>query len=157
MMQRPKRRRFKDNPYILKYDEINDVYKVSFKDDKYKEIQINTEVYNALDRFELDDLSLMNEYDRHIEHMEVSFDKIYFKNNQIEDEILTKIMNEELEKEINKLPVIQRRRLKMYFFNHMTLYQIAELENCTFRAVKFSIDIALKKLSQSENLREFIN
>lgn len=157
MRQRPKRRRFKDNPYILEYDEINDVCKVSFKDDKYQEIQISTEVYNTLDRFELDDLSLMNEYDRHIEHMEVSLDNIYLNKSEIEDEILTKIMNEELEKEINKLPIIQRRRLKMYFFNHMTLQQIAELENCTFRAVKFSIDIALKRLSQSKNLREFIN
>lgn len=157
MIKRPKRRRSKDNPYILDYDDKLDIYTVSFKNSDYKKIQISSDVYRALDSFELDDLSFMNEYDRHIEHLEVSFDRIYFDKNEIEDAILNKVINEELYKEINKLPVIQGRRLKMYFFNHMTLQQIAELENCTFRAVKFSIDIALKRLSQSENLREFIN
>ena len=34
MKERPKRRRRKDNPYILNFNTINKVYTVSFKDVK---------------------------------------------------------------------------------------------------------------------------
>ena len=34
-------------------------------------VEIKKEIFDAMDRFELDDLSEMNEYDNHIEHSEV--------------------------------------------------------------------------------------
>ena len=70
MKIRPKRRRSKDNPYILNFNERNNTYTVSFKD-VYGNIQIldvDEKIYNCLDKFELKDLSEMNEFDRHIEH-----------------------------------------------------------------------------------------
>ena len=36
----------------------------------------------------------------------------------------------------------------MYFFGEMTYEQIAALEGCTKRAVKFSVDIAIEKLKK---------
>ena len=55
----------------------------------------------------------------------------------------------ELKKYINELSDIQRRRLKKYYFEDKTFEQIAQEEGCTKRAVKFSIDIALEKISQN--------
>ena len=57
-------------------------------------------------------------------------------------------MVEELKDIINSLPEIQKRRLKKYYFEDMTLEQIAKEENCTKRAVKFTIDIAIEKISK---------
>lgn len=67
-MQRPKRRRYKDNPYRLEIDNVCKVYIVSFKDSQgiIQKIEISEEIFNALDKFELEDLSEMNEYDNHI-------------------------------------------------------------------------------------------
>lgn len=52
MAERPKRRRYKDNPYTLNYIESKNIYTVSFKDVKGKlqEVEINKEIYKALDR-----------------------------------------------------------------------------------------------------------
>ena len=38
--------------------------------------------------------------------------------------------------------------LVLYFFGEMTYEQIAALEGCTKRAVKFSVDIAIEKLKK---------
>ena len=63
MAERPKRRKYKDNPYTLNYIESKNIYVVSFKDIKghLQNVEVNKEVYQAFDRFELDDLSEMNE------------------------------------------------------------------------------------------------
>ena len=68
-MNKPKRRRKRDNPYNLIYT-INKKYIVSFIDSKglLREVEINEELYNLFDEFELRDLSELNEYDNHIEH-----------------------------------------------------------------------------------------
>ena len=49
---------------------------------------------------------------------------------------------------IAQLPEKQRRRLVLYYFGEFTYEQIAEMEGCTKRAVKFSVDIALKNLKE---------
>ena len=67
-MERPKRRKSKDNPYTI--EERNGKYIVSFIDGEQKsiEVEVSKEIYECFDGFELDDLSQMNEYDRHTEH-----------------------------------------------------------------------------------------
>ena len=71
--KRPKRRKDKDNPYTLSQKE--DKLFLSFRDGQgvFREIEIDTAVFNAFDRFELDDLSILNEWDRHYEHSELFF------------------------------------------------------------------------------------
>ena len=49
---------------------------------------------------------------------------------------------------INELSDIQKRRIRKYFFENKTFEEIAKEENCTKRAVKFTIDIALEKISK---------
>ena len=49
---------------------------------------------------------------------------------------------------IGLLPEVQRRRLWLYFFEELTYEEIAVMEGCTKRAVKFSIDLALQNLKE---------
>ena len=49
---------------------------------------------------------------------------------------------------ISGLPEIQKRRLILYYFQGLTYERIAEMEGCTKRAVKFSVDIAVEKLKK---------
>lgn len=154
MGQRPKRRKYSDNPYTLSYCEENEVYVITFKDSKGKkqDVEVSEKIYKAFDKFELEDLSEMNEYDNHIEHSEIFEnnlnDRAMDKPISLEDEIVRKSTFDELKKAIEMLPDIQKRRIKKYYFEDMTLEEIAKSENCTFRAIKFSIDIGLKKLKE---------
>lgn len=154
MKIRPKRRKHKDNPYTLGLlDEINK-YTVSFKDgqNKYHIVEINESIYNILDSFELEDKKEMNEYDNHIEHSEVfenTLNKKAINRPILLEEVVEKnIVFEELYSYIEDLPEIQKRRLKKYYFEEKTFEEIAKEEQCTKRAVKFSVDIAIQKIQK---------
>ena len=74
---RPSRRKDKDNPYEIfsvGIDTDSPHFYVSFKDGQGVQIcmEIDKAVFDLLDRFELDDLSFLNEWDRHIEHSELT-------------------------------------------------------------------------------------
>ena len=154
MEKHSKRNKSKDNPYTLSYNETTRSYVVEFKDNKNNihRVEISDEVYEAFDKFELEDISQIHKYRKHIEHNEVYEETLYHRaindSVSIEEEIEEKIMVEELKDIINSLPEIQKKRLKKYYFEDMTLEQIAKEENCTKRAVKFTIDIAIEKISK---------
>lgn len=149
----PKRRKDKNNPYILGFNNITNNYTITFKDalEVSHTIEITKELYTEFNKFELADLSIMNEYDRHIEHLEQTEEALYHRATQkqiaVETEVMQKITYEELKKEIDALPKIQKRRLKMYFFDNLKFREIAEIEGCSIRSIKYSVDIAVKKLS----------
>ncbi len=66
----------------------------------------------------------------------------------VEETVSRQMEVEALHRAIAKLPDIQRRRLILYYFGEFTYQQIAEMEGCTKRAVKFSVDCALDKLKK---------
>ena len=154
MANRPKRRKSKDNPYTLNYCEERNVYTVSFKDGKgiLQNIEVSEEIYKTFDKFELDDIKELNEYDRHIEHSEIYEETLYKRMlilpTSIEEKVEKKIIFDDIKEVINSLPEVQKRRLRKYYFDDMTLEEIANEENCTKVAVKYSIDIALEKISK---------
>lgn len=154
MAERPKRRRYKDNPYTLNYIESKNIYTVSFKDVKGKlqEVEIDKEIYKALDRFELDDLSEMNEYDNHIEHSEIFENNLESraKDKQIllEDMIIQKITFEKLKEAINLLPEVQRRRIKKYYFEDKNEKEIANEEKISQKNVSKSLAVAKRNLKE---------
>ena len=149
---RPKRRKSNDNPYSLESDISNNKYMVEFNDvnGKKHSIYISKEVYAALNQFELDDLKILNEYDRHTEHIEQTEESMYKKainhSKSVESIIIDKYTKKVLHSHISKLSDVQKRRLIMYFFDDMTLEEIGNKEKCSKVAVKKSIDSALKKL-----------
>ena len=154
MAERPKRRKYKDNPYTLRFIEEKNIYIVSFKDVKghIQDVEVSQEVYKAFDRFELDDLSELNEYDNHIEHSEI------FENNlerrikdkpiSLEDEIIKKSTFEELKNAIDLLPEIQKRRIKKYYFDEKTEQEIANEEKTTHQSVHIILERALRNLKK---------
>ena len=152
MDKHSKRNKSKDNPYTLSYNETTKSYVVEFKDNKntIQKVEITEEIYQALDKFELEDISQIHKYRKHIEHNEVYEETLYHRAINItvfiDEEIESRFINEELKDAINKLSEVQKRRIKMYYFEDKTLEEIAKIEGCHFTSVKESISSGLKKL-----------
>lgn len=157
MDERPKRRKHRDNPYVLLKVNEKGLYKVSFKDGigTTRVVDVTKEVYEAFDEFELQDIKELNEYDRHIEHSEIYENNLEVramdKPVSLEEVIETKLLNEDLKMAINSLSDIQKRRIKMYYFEDKTLREIAEIEHCKIMSVKDSIDVGIKKIKKILN------
>lgn len=153
MYQRPKRRRYKDNPYYLEYGHDNNFY-VIFKDSNniLRKLEISEEIFNVLDQFELDDLKELNEFDRHIEHNEVFENTLMFKAKNIsisiETEIEHRVEVEELYQAIEKLSLTQKRRIEKYYFEEKKEHEIAKEEDTTQQAINKSLNSARQKLKE---------
>ena len=100
--------------------------------------------------YELEDLSFLNEVDRHYEHSELTENSLYDRaakpTESVEEAVMKKLQYEALHRAIQELPLVQRRRLVLYYFQGLTYSQIAELEGCKYQTVQESIYAALKKL-----------
>lgn len=154
---RPKRRRDRDNPYTIFTVGINTDsphYYLAFSDGQEVQhcMEIGQELYNTLDRFELDDLSMLNEMDNHYEHSELSEISLNTRaanpQESLEDTVFTRLQYKQLHSAIDGLPEIQKRRVSLYYFSGYTYEQIAEMECCTKQAVKKSVDSAIGKLKK---------
>ena len=152
-MNIPKRRKRKDNPYTILFDEKKHIYRVQFIYNRKKQVDIliTEGIYNIFNEFELQDLREMNEYDNHIEHSELCESTLYKRTlKQDEESIEEKIIKNEyyelLHNSIKKLKSPQRERIIMYFFENLNLEEIARKEGCTKVAVKYSIDRGLINL-----------
>lgn len=150
--KRPKRRKDKYNPYTL--TEKEDKHFLSFWDGQgvWQEFQITRELFEAMNRFELDDLSILNEWDRHYEHSELTegslYDRAAILPESVEETVFRNLRYEALYKAMEQLPETQRRRLVLYYFAGLTYAQIADKEGCTFQAVGKSITAAEKRLKK---------
>lgn len=150
MDKRPKRRKDKYNPYTLHKE--NERYYVSFIDsnNKFQKIEISQEVIESFNKFELEDVSQMNEYDRHLEHSEVDENTLYQKSVSSEqplEEYFDKAQDaENLHMAISKLPDVQKCRLKKYYFEDKTFEEISHEEGCTYQCVQRSVYRAVAKI-----------
>ena len=149
----PNRKKDRSNPYALSIE--NNTYYISFTDGQgiFHTQEISIELYAAFNGFELDDISRINEASRHLTEADAGEEPLVHRiadtTEPVEDLVYRRSMYHELHKAIAQLPEIQRRRILLYYFGGYTYEQIAQMENCTKRAIKFSVDAALK------NLREF--
>ena len=150
MDKRPKRRKDKYNPYTLHKE--NERYYVSFIDsnNKFQKIEISQEVFESFNKFELEDVSQMNEYDRHLEHSEVDENTLYQKSVSSEqplEEYFDKAQDaENLHMAISKLPDVQKCRLKKYYFEDKTFEEISHEEGCTYQCVQRPVYRAVAKI-----------
>ena len=119
---------------------------------KLQKIEVSESIFKIFDRFELDDLSQMNEYDNHIEHSEIYENnlnsRVMDKPISLEDEVIKKSRFDELKKAIETLPEVQKRRVKKYYFDGKNEYQIAIEENTTQQAVNKTLKLAREKLKE---------
>ena len=150
MGEHPKRRKDKYNPYTIYKGE--GAYFVSFKDGQGKQFrsEISKELFDVFNEFELADLSYLNVWDRHIEQSDVweptLNERAVEVPDSVEDIVIRNLQNEKVHSVIEQLPEVQKRRIKMYFFDGMTYEEIAARENCKHPAVVKSVKAALEKL-----------
>lgn len=146
----PKRRKDKNNPYTLSI--AGGRFYLSFCDGMgvLHEMEVDSELYGMLNAFELEDLSYLNEWDRHIEQSELSEGTLEQRMHRtpctVEEIVYRAIQYEQLHQAIDLLPKVQRRRLILYYFYDFTYEKIAEIEGCSIMPVKRSIDRALEKI-----------
>lgn len=159
MANMPKRRKSKDNPYTLNYNDITNIYTVSFIDNKQviHEIEVSKNVFEAFDKFELEDISQLHKMDKHYDNRNIDnsdyTDIMLFRlgkvnSKLVDDEVEEKLQNEELYKAINLLSETQKRRIKKYYFENKTLQQIANEECCSIASVKENIEAGISKLKK---------
>lgn len=147
---RPKRRKDKYNPYTL-YTKNGKFY-ISFVDinSHFQNIEVSQEVFDSFNKFELEDISRMNEYDRHLEHSEVYEHTLHKKKDSsdqsLEEYFENVLVTENLHMAISKLPEVQKRRLKKYYFEEKTFDEIALEEGCTYQCVQRSVYRAVAKI-----------
>ncbi len=150
MDKRPKRRKDKYNPYTL-YTKAGRYY-ISFVDvnNNFQEIAVSQKVFESFNKFELEDISQMNEYDRHLEHSKVYEHTLHKKKDSREwslEEYFENVqITENLHMAISKLPEVQKRRLKKYYFEEKTFDEIALEEGCTYQCVQRSVYRAVEKI-----------
>lgn len=149
---RPKRRKDRDNPYTISKE--NDHYYIEFMKGTYEvcRIEISKRLYEEFDSFELQDLSHMNKVDRHIERSEIwesgLFERVFKKEEDIEDAVVKKLEEERLYNAIEQLSEIQKRRLLKYYFEDKNYGQIAQEEGCSFQMVAKSVKSAIRNLKK---------
>ena len=136
--------------------DIDDKYIISFTNNNNEiELEISKELYSVFNNFELSDLSIMNEFDRHIEHSKLNENTLNKRSfnveRGVEDIVINKIEKQKLHIAIDSLPLKQKNRIQKYFFENLTQKEIAKIENCSIRAIQYSIECALK------NLKNFLN
>lgn len=149
MDKRPKRRKDKYNPYTL-YTKAGRYY-ISFVDvnNNFQKIEVSQEVFESFNRFELEDISQMNEYDRHLEHSEVDEYTLYQKSVSSEqplEEYFDKAQDSEnLHMAINKLPNVQKRRLKSTILKRKPLKKYLMKKDVHINAFKDRYIVQWKK------------
>ena len=147
-----KRNKSKDNPYTLKMEK--DIYVIEFIDNtnQFQKVEVSKDVYEAFDKFELEDISQIHKFRSHIEHLELSEEELNSRmldaQTTLEELVEQKIMMDDLKVAIDSLSETQKRRIKMYYFEDMKLREIAEIEHCSIMSAKESIDTAILKLQK---------
>lgn len=147
----PKRRKDKYNPYTIGTTDDGRHW-LTFSDGQgiRHHFEISAAVFALFDAFELDDLSYLNEADRHYEQSKLTegslYDRAVHRPATVEESALQRMEYAQLHRAISKLPEIQRRRLILYYFQGLTYEQIAGMEGCTFQAVAKSVAAAEKRL-----------
>ena len=154
-MERPKRRKYRDNPYTLEFKENK--YYIRFKDitNNIQIVEVSEEVYKIFDKSELEDISQMHEYERHIEHSELTDitlnRRAKNKSITIEEEIENKIVIEQIKNAFNILTETQKRRIKLYYFEELNFKQIAFIEKCDESSIRESIYKGIEKIKKYLN------
>lgn len=157
MDKRPKRRKDKYNPYTLSTE--SGKYYILFIDvnNHIQKVELSKKLFDSFNKFGLEDISQMNEYDRHYEHSEV-YEKTLNKKNvavsqSLEEHFEDVLVMKNLHMAITKLPEVQKRRLKKYYFEEKTFDEIALEEGCTYQSIQRSVYRAVAKIkSILENL-----
>lgn len=144
-------RKFKIKKLTFKF---NDKYitVVSKSVKKINEIRMNRILQKEFEIQRKEDISHKNEFDRHIEHLELSEEEISIraihKNQTTEEIILANETIREIIREIWSLPIPQNRRVYMYIVDGLSYTEISKIELRDVSVIKRSVDAGIKKLQK---------
>lgn len=158
-MINPNRRKSKDNPYKIVFNNVEKIYIVSFKDgtNKLNEVEVSKEIFDVFNESELNDISTMHKDRKHIDYRNYDdseiienliFNKSKDKYKILEDDYIKEVEHQELRKVIDELSNIQKRRIKMYYFEELNLEQIAKIEHTSFQMISKSIKQGIENLKK---------
>lgn len=137
--------------YIVYTNEYNKHIAI-FRDanNKIQEVEISDIIKDALINEKRKEKRQKNEFDRHIEHSIVYENKlnsrVMDKPIDLEDEVIKKTLIKEIKSELNKLPEVQKERIKKYFFENKTYDEIAKDEGVNKTSVMRAINNGLEKI-----------
>ena len=150
--KRPFRRRSKENPYrLLRESETGKCY-VQFRDihGVLQTVEVEKAVYDAFERFELDDLSALNEADRHGARESLEEAEARTAGGRTHEEPEALWLRREsaaaLDALLRKLPDRQRRRLLLHDQIGLPYREIARIEGCSLQAAARSVQAARKRM-----------
>jgi len=155
MQKHLNRNKDKYNPYTLDIDEETNTYIVEFKDIKniIHRVEVSEKVYEAFDKFELEDISQIHKIRKYIERNEVYEETLFHKSINasisVEDEVESKLLSEDLKEAIKLLNDIQKRRLIKYYFEDKSLEEIALEEGTSHQAISKSIHRAIEEIQKN--------
>lgn len=155
MQKHLNRNKDKYNPYTLDIDEETNTYIVEFKDIKniIHRVEVSEKVYEAFDKFELEDISQIHKIKKYIERNEVYEETLFHKSINasisVEDEVESKLLSEDLKDAIKLLNDIQKRRLIKYYFEDKSLEEIALEEGTSHQAISKSIHRAIEEIQKN--------
>lgn len=158
MVNKPKRRKYKDNPYVI--ERINGINFISFKDgnNQLQIVEVNQNVYDVFDESELMDISQMHKDEKHLDFRIIDntdkMDNFLYQNSyrdvkSVDDCVLENINNDNLKESIKFLTETQKRRIKLHFFEDKSFSDIARIENCDESSVRESIYAGIKKIKKN--------
>lgn len=140
--------------YKLEYIEETEQYYITFKDSAKKEckIEISKEIFDTYMKSRKAYIKIKNEYDRHEEQSEQSEISLYKKaivsKVSVEDIVLQKLTDSALRKAVREIPEPHNRRLEMYFFQDMTVQEIALKEKKNDRTIRYSISKGIDEIAK---------
>jgi len=132
-------------------------YYVSFRDGEgiIHEIEVSRPVYLEIRRFGQQERNFRCSDERYKEQSALTDAKLNERTlrpqKSVERIVQDNLQSRYLQQIISELPETQRRRLELYHEFGLTFQQIADMEGCSKRAVKFSLDLAEAKIKN--NLR----
>ena len=143
-----------DEYFEVQYDTETNKYYSCFKDVKRKNqrVEIREDIVQAYIEASKVARKFENEYSRHIEHSEIYDnnlnDRALNKPISLEDEVIRKATFDDVRNAIETLSDIQKRRIKLYYFEGKTQEEIAEIEKVNIRNVQSTLKDALDNLKK---------
>lgn len=146
--------KYEVDSYILEYNEKTNQYFIYFKDSVNNEcrLEIKKEIFDTYMKSKKEYKKIQNQYDRHEEHSVQTDISLYKKSSasktSLEDMVIDKINNSALRKIVKDVPEPHNRRLEMYFFEDMTIKEIASKENKNERTIRYSISKGINEIAK---------
>ena len=143
--------------YVLLNNDLKTITTYKSLSGTAKSAKMNKIINNEFQRRKNEDKSQRNEFDRHIEHLQLTECQINIravhKAPSMEEMLLEKEGEREIIRKIWDLPIPQNRRVYMFIVDEFSLTEIARIEKRDVSVIKRSVDAGIRKLQK--NLKNF--